>query len=95
MAKPCCPKQPNLDQFVTGVQAFRLELLQIDHGAFRAEGFQAYLGDVLLGTARFGRALVQTWKSPAQSITIAVRTVRAQALWQGTSFGPSEIQQRR
>src|SRR5580704_13617382 len=87
MAKPCCPKQPSLEQFVSGVQGFRLELLQIDQGAFRATGFQAHLGEGLIGTARFGRALVQTWTSPARSITIAVRTSRARALWQGASFG--------
>ena len=46
---------------------------------------------VLLGTARFARALIQTWKSPAQSVTIAVRTSRAPALWQGTSFGLSDV----
>jgi AraC family ethanolamine operon transcriptional activator len=93
MAKPWCPDQPNidLDDFVSRVQGFHLELLQTDQGAFGAEGFQTYLGDVLLGTARFGRALIQTWKSPAQSVTIAVRTSRAPALWQGTSFGPSDV----
>jgi hypothetical protein len=88
MAKPCCPNQANLDQFVTGVQAFRLELLQIDQGAFRAGGRQAYLGGALIGSARFGRALVQTWISPAHSMTIAVKTSPASALWQGTSVGP-------
>jgi AraC-like DNA-binding protein len=46
---------------------------------------------VLLGTARFRRALLQTWKSPAHSITIAVRAARATALWQGTSFGHSDL----
>jgi AraC-like DNA-binding protein len=91
MAKPCCPKQPSLEQFVSGVQGFRLELLQIDQGAFRATGFQAHLGEGLIGTARFGRALVQTWTSPARSITIAVRTSRARALWQGASFGHSDL----
>jgi AraC family transcriptional regulator, ethanolamine operon transcriptional activator len=91
MAKPCCAKQPSLEQFVSGVQGFRLELLQIDQGAFRAAGFQAHLGEGLIGTARFGRALVQTWTSPARSITIAVRTSRASALWRGASFGPSDL----
>jgi AraC family ethanolamine operon transcriptional activator len=93
MAKPWCPDQPNtdLDEFVSRVQGFDLELLQTDQGAFRVEGFQTYRGDVLLGAARFARALIQTWKSPAQSVTIAVRTSRAPALWQGTSFGLSDV----
>jgi AraC family ethanolamine operon transcriptional activator len=93
MAKSCCPDQRNidLDEFVSRVKGFRLELLQIDQGAFRADGFQAHFGNSLLGTARLGRALVQTWTSPAQSITIAVRTSQAAALWQGTSFGPSDL----
>lgn len=93
MAKPWCPDRSNtdLDEFVSGVQGFHLDLLQTDQGAFRAEVFQTYLGDVLLGTARLGRAFVQTWKSPPQSVTIAVRTSRAPALWQGTSFGPSDL----
>src|SRR6266436_7306997 len=70
MAKSCCPDQRNidLDEFVSRVKGFRLELLQIDQGAFRADGFQAHFGNSLLGTARLGRALVQTWTSPAQSI---------------------------
>ncbi len=93
MAKPCCLDRSNIDleAFVSGVQGFRLELLQIEPGAFTANGFQAYLGDVLIGTAHFGRALVQTWKSPALSITIAVKTSRAPVLWQGTSFEYSDI----
>src|SRR5260370_11429672 len=93
MAKPCCADQRNidLDEFVSRVQGFRLELLQIDQVAFRADGVQADVGDVLIGTARFRRALVQTWKSPTQSIAIAARTSRAPALWQGTYFGPSDL----
>jgi AraC family ethanolamine operon transcriptional activator len=93
MAKPCCPDRRNidLDEFISRVKNFRLELLQIDQGAFRADGFQAYLGDVLLTTARLGRAFVQTLRFPARSTTIAVRTSRAPALWQGTSFGLSEF----
>src|SRR5436309_1452172 len=84
MEKPCCLDRSNieLEAFVSGVQGFRLELLQIEPGAFTANGFQAYLGDVLIGTAQFGRALIQTWKSPAHSITIAVKTSQAPALWQ-------------
>jgi AraC family ethanolamine operon transcriptional activator len=93
MAKSCCPDQSNIDleDFASRVQGFRLGLLQIDPGPFSADGFQTYLGDVLIGTAHFGRALIQTWKSPAHSITIAVRTSQAPALWQGTSFEPSDI----
>jgi hypothetical protein len=64
----------DLDEFASRVKDFRVELLQIDQGMFRADGVQASLGGVLLGTARLGRALVQTWTSPVQSITIAVRT---------------------
>jgi AraC family ethanolamine operon transcriptional activator len=66
-------------------------LLQIDPGTFRAEGVQACFGGVLLGTARLGRALVQTWTSPVQSITIAVRTSPVSSLWQGKSFGSSDL----
>jgi AraC family ethanolamine operon transcriptional activator len=93
MAKPRCPDRTNinLENFVSRVQGFRLELLQIDPGAFMADGFQAYLGDMLIGTARLGRALIQTWKSPAHSITIAVRTSPAPVFWQGIPFGPSDI----
>jgi len=93
MAKSCCPDQPNIDfeEFVSRVQGFRLELLQIDQGAFRGDGLQADLGDALLGTVRFGRAFVQTWRPPAQSTTIAVRTSRAPAFWQGISFGSSDL----
>jgi AraC family ethanolamine operon transcriptional activator len=93
MAKRWCWDPPNtgLDEFVSRVQGIHLELMQTDQGAFRAEGIQTYLGDVLLGTARLGRALVQTWKFPAQSVTIAVRTSRTPALWHGTSFGPSDL----
>jgi AraC family ethanolamine operon transcriptional activator len=58
---------------------------------FTANGFQAYLGDVLVGTVNFGRALIQTWKPPAHSITIVVKTSPAAALWQGTSLGHSDI----
>jgi AraC family ethanolamine operon transcriptional activator len=93
MAKQRCLDQPgiDIDEIVSRFQGFNLELLQIDQGTFRAEGMQARLGDVLLGTARFGRALVQTWKSPAQLIAIAVATSRASALWRGTSFGHSDL----
>jgi AraC family ethanolamine operon transcriptional activator len=92
-AKSCWPNQRiiGLDEFAAGVKGFRLELLQIDQGAFRANGLQAHLGNFLLGTARLGRALVQTWTSPAQSITIAVRTSRASALWHGVFLGPSDL----
>jgi AraC family ethanolamine operon transcriptional activator len=88
-----CSNQRNIDlgQFVSRVHGFRLELLQMDPGAFRADGFQAYLGDVLIGIARFGRALIQTWRSPAHSITLAVGTSPPPALWQGTSFGRSDL----
>jgi AraC family ethanolamine operon transcriptional activator len=76
---------------MSGVRGFRLELLQIDQGAFKAGGRQAYLGDALIGSARFGRALIQTWVSPAHSMTIAVKASRAAALWQGTSVGYSDL----
>jgi AraC family transcriptional regulator, ethanolamine operon transcriptional activator len=93
IAKPCCLDRANLDleSFVSGVQGFRLELLQIEPGAFAAKGLQAYLGDVLVGTAYFGRALIQTWRSPAHTITLAVSTSQASALWQGTTFDHSDI----
>jgi AraC family transcriptional regulator, ethanolamine operon transcriptional activator len=93
MAQSCCPDQSNigLENFVSRVQGFHLELLQIDPGPFAASGFQAYLGDVLIGTVHFGRALIQTWKSPAHAVTIAVKTSQAPALWQGTSFDHSDI----
>jgi AraC family transcriptional regulator, ethanolamine operon transcriptional activator len=93
MAKPCYPDRSNIDleAFVARVQGFRLQLLQIEPGPFTANGSQAYVGDVLTGTAYFGRALIQTWETPAHSTTIAVKTTRAPALWQGTSFGPSDI----
>src|SRR5450432_2213990 len=93
MAKSWCPERPNIDfeEFASRVQGFRLELLQIDQGAFRADGLQAYLGDALLGTVRLGRAFVQTWRLPARSVTIAVGTSRAPALWRGASFGPSDL----
>jgi AraC family transcriptional regulator, ethanolamine operon transcriptional activator len=81
----------DLETFVKRVQGFRLQLLQIEPGPFTANGSQAYVGDVLTGTAYFGRALIQTWETPAHSITIAVKTTQAPALWQGTSFGPSDI----
>jgi AraC family ethanolamine operon transcriptional activator len=92
-AKSCCPDQigSGPDEFASGVKGFRLDLLQIDQGAFRADGLQAHLGNSLLGTARLGRALVQTWTSPAQSITIAVRTSPASALWHGAVLGPSDL----
>jgi AraC family transcriptional regulator, ethanolamine operon transcriptional activator len=93
MAKPWCRDRPNtdLDEFISRFRGFHLELLQTDQGMFRADGVQTFLGDLLLATARLGRAQVQTWKPPAQSITIAVRTSRASALWQGTFFGPSDL----
>jgi AraC family ethanolamine operon transcriptional activator len=93
MAKPCCLDRSSIDleAFVAEVQGFRLELLQIEPGAFTANGFQAYLGDVLIGTADFGRALIQAWISPARAVTIAVRTSQAPTLWQGTSFDHSDI----
>jgi AraC family transcriptional regulator, ethanolamine operon transcriptional activator len=93
MAKPRCLDRSNIDleAFVSGVQGFRLELLQIEPGAFTANGFQAYLGDVLIGTAHFGRALIQTWRSPAQTVTIAVTTSRARAVWQGALLNNSDI----
>jgi AraC family ethanolamine operon transcriptional activator len=93
MAESCCRHQRSvdLDEFASRVRGFRVELLQIDPGTFKADGVQACFGGVLLGTARLGRALVQTWTSPVQSITIAVRTSRASSLWQGTSFGSSDL----
>jgi AraC family transcriptional regulator, ethanolamine operon transcriptional activator len=81
----------DIDEFVSRVKGFRLKLLQIDQGAFRAVGFQAHLGDFLLGAARLERALVQTWTSPARSITIAVKASPAPAFWQGVSVGPADI----
>jgi AraC family ethanolamine operon transcriptional activator len=93
MVRSCCPGRRNidLDEFISGVKGFRLELLQIDQGAFRADGLQAHLGNILLGTARLERAFVQTWTSPKQSMTIAVRTSQAPALWQAVSLRPSDL----
>ena len=93
MAKPGYRDRPNTDlgEFVSRFQGFHLELLQTDQGTFRGDGVQTSLGDLPLGTARLGRAHVQTWRFPAQSVTIAVNTSRTPALWQGTSFGPSDL----
>jgi AraC family transcriptional regulator, ethanolamine operon transcriptional activator len=93
MAKPRRSDQSivGIRELLSTVQAFRLELLQIDPGVFWADAAQTYLGDASLGCFRFGQGVVQTWKSPPRSITVVVRSSRASALWQGTTFVPSEF----
>jgi hypothetical protein len=81
----------DLSEFASSVQQLRLDLSQLDQEPIRAKVFQAHLGDALLGAARFGRALVQPWNSPAHSITGRGPTSRPSARWRGSPFGVSDL----
>lgn len=87
------PDEPAADplQFIARVRGFGLELLQIDHGPFAANGSQVCLGGVLASSVNLGRAAVQTWTSPARSFTIAVKTTGTSALWRGVALQASDI----
>jgi AraC-like DNA-binding protein len=78
-------------QFIARIRAFQLELLQIDQGKFAANGSQARIGEMLLSRAEFGPATVQTWTSPQQSLTLAVKTTAAAALWHGVDFHGTDV----
>lgn len=78
-------------QFIARIRAFQLELLQIDQGKFAANGSQARIGEILLSRAEFGPATVQTWTSPQQSLTLAVKTTAAPALWHGVDFRSTDV----
>jgi AraC-like DNA-binding protein len=87
----CCDQSLNPVDFVSRVRIFGLELLQIDRGKFSARGSQARFGKVLLGCADFARATVQTWKSPARSRTLAVKTTGEAVLWRGLELQHCDV----
>jgi AraC family transcriptional regulator, ethanolamine operon transcriptional activator len=78
-------------QFIARVRAFQVELLQIDQGKFTATGAQARIGEMLVSRAEFGPATVQTWTSPQQSLTLAVKTTTAAARWHSVDFQSTDI----
>jgi AraC family ethanolamine operon transcriptional activator len=81
----------DIDEFLEAVRGYRYGLLQLDRGPFAGELIQAQLGGVLLTTAHFARAVVQSGEPPAGTITFAVRMSPTSALWQGQAFGLHEL----
>jgi AraC family ethanolamine operon transcriptional activator len=84
------PPASHPEEFASRVRGFGLEVIQIERGRFTANGLQIRSGKILLGKAEFGRAVVQSWISPARSVTIAVKTGNAGALWRGFALGASD-----
>jgi len=87
----CCGASLNPADFASRIRCFGLDLLQIDQGKFRAKGSQARIGKVLLGCVEFERATVQTWTSPARSLTIAAKTTDATVRWRGLELQSSDV----
>ena len=81
----------DIDEFLNAVRGYHFGLLQLDRGPFAAELIQTQLNGVLLTTAHFARAVVQSGEPPAGMITLAVRTFPHQALWQGQAVRPFEL----
>jgi AraC family ethanolamine operon transcriptional activator len=77
-------------EFTSRLRRFKLDLVQIERGRFTADGIQAVVGKTLLGRVHLGRAVLQGWRSPARSITIAVKTSGARALWRGLALENSD-----
>jgi AraC-like DNA-binding protein len=76
-------------EFAARLRGFELELVQIEQGRFTAEGIQAVVGKALMSRARLGRAVLQSWRSPARSITIAVGSA-APARWRALALERSD-----
>jgi hypothetical protein len=72
----------DIDEFLSAVRGYHFGLLQLDRGPFAAELVQTQLNGVLLTTAHFSRAVVQSGEPPAGTITFAVRTFSTPSLWQ-------------
>ena len=81
----------DIDEFLSAVRGYHFGLLQLDRGPFSAELIQTQLNGVLLTTAHFARAVVQSGEAPAGTITFAVRTSSTPSLWQGQPFGFCEL----
>lgn len=81
----------DVDQFVETIRGYHLELMQIDRGPFVAQGVQTQLGEVLLGTAQYGRALLHSGEPPSARMTFVVGTSKVRASWQGRSIGPDDL----
>jgi len=81
----------DIDEFLGAVRGYNFGLLQLDRGPFVAELIQTQLNGVLLTTAHFARAVVQTGEPPAGTTTFAVRTSSARCLWRGQPFGFHEL----
>ncbi len=81
----------DIDEFLNAVRGYHYGLLQLDRGPFAAELIQTQLGGVLLTTANFARAVVQSGEPPDRMITFAVRMSPTPALWQGRPFGLHEL----
>jgi len=81
----------DIDEFLSTVRGYHFGLLQLDRGPFSAELIQTQLNGVLLTTAHFARAVVQSGEPPAGMITFAVRTSSTPSLWQGQPFGFHEV----
>ncbi len=81
----------DIDEFLKGVRGYLFGLLQLDRGPFAGELIQTQLSRVLLTTAHFARAVVQSGEPPAGMITFAVRMSPTPALWQGQAFGLHEL----
>jgi AraC family transcriptional regulator, ethanolamine operon transcriptional activator len=81
----------DIDEFLSAVRGYHFGLLQLDRGPFAGELTQTQLNGVLLTTAHFARAVVQSGEPPAGTITFAVRTSSTPSLWQGQAFGFHEL----
>src|SRR5450631_8836 len=81
----------DIDEFLSAVRGYHFGLLQLDRGPFAGELTQTQLNGVLLTTAQFTRAVVQSGEPPAGTITFAVRTSSTPSLWQGQAFGFHEL----
>ena len=81
----------DIDEFLGAVRGYNFDLLQLDRGRFVAELIQTQLNGVLLTTAHFARAVVQSGEPPAGTTTFAVRTSSGSCLWQGQPFGFHEL----
>jgi AraC-like DNA-binding protein len=78
-------------EFVARLRGFQLDLTQIDRGRFTADGIQARIGRTLLGELFLGRGVLQNWRSPERSITLAVKASEARVLWRGLLLRSSDV----
>jgi AraC family transcriptional regulator, ethanolamine operon transcriptional activator len=81
----------DLDEFISQLHGYRLDLMQTDRGPFTARSVQVQIGGMLLTTATCGRALVQSGLPPAGTTRFLLRTSTSPATWRRKPVGVGDL----